>query len=456
MFKNFSRIRQVIAGLTLSVSVFVLLIVFSFTVYRNLNHSFGKVEHTYTIINEVESLLYHLTQAALNEAEYSVSGSEGYLDNFIVSYQMVQKKLHRIDSLTKDNPAQQERLQLLNKLLLEREKIYLNNINKVSFHKVLPAVSATENARDFHRKIAATLTQMKNEEYKVLYLKKQQANNQQTTSYYLHIFAGLGAVILVIITLLILVKDHRARKKAEEELKKLNENKDKFFSVVSHDLRGPAANIVKLSEFLLEPDEMMDNQMRREMADHINFSAQKMYKLLENLLSWAKLQMNRVEIKPFQINLHKLATENISQIATIASDKKIQIINEVPATISAFADEKMCEAVMRNLILNSIKFTHSGGHITIQAQEKKDVIEISVADSGVGMKKESVDKLFHMGTHFSSKGTANEPGSGLGLILCKEFVEKNRGKIWAESQVNKGSTFTFSLPKNILVFESLN
>jgi signal transduction histidine kinase len=304
-------------------------------------------------------------------------------------------------------------------------------------------------------KTAQIIEEIKSEEYKALLIRKQEASLQHQAAFYLDIFAGFGALILVAITLTILIKDHQAREKAEEELLKLNENKDKFFSIVSHDLRGPAANIVKLSEFLLEPDEMLDSQMRLEMAQHLNFSSQKLYKLLENLLSWAKLQMNRIEIKPLQINLHKLVSENVAQISTLASVKKIQVVNEIPEHVSAYADERMCETVIRNLIVNAIKFTHEGGHVKIKAYEKECAVEISVVDSGVGMKKESVDKLFNLGTHFSSKGTANEPGSGLGLILCKEFVEKNRGRIWTESEVDKGSSFIFSLPKNILAFEAI-
>jgi two-component system, sensor histidine kinase and response regulator len=455
MFKNISRTRQIVIGLSLSVAVFILLILFSFKVYRTLNNSFDKVEHTYTIINEVESLLHHLTQASLNEVEYSVSNNEGYLHNFIVSYQMVQKKLHRLDSLTKDDKSQQERLQALNQLVIHREKILLDHINKVSRTEELPAEVLIRSAGKFQHEATALLEEIKRVEHKALLLRKQEAGVQHQATFYVDIFAGLGAFILVVITLTILVKDHRAREQAEEELRKLNENKDKFFSIVSHDLRGPAANIVKLSEFLLGPDEMLDNQMRREMAQHLNFSSQKLYKLLENLLSWAKLQMNRVDIKPFQVNLHKLVSENIAQISTLASDKKIQVINEVAADFSAYADDKMCETVIRNLIVNAIKFTNPGGHIKIRASHKDRFVEISVIDSGVGMKKESVEKLFNLGTHFSSKGTANEPGSGLGLILCKEFVEKNKGRIWAESEINNGSTFTFSLPRNILAFEAM-
>ncbi|QHT65852.1 hypothetical protein GXP67_03805 [Rhodocytophaga rosea] len=455
MFKNISRTRQIIVGLSLSVAVFILLILFSFKVYRTLNNSFDKVEHTYTVINEIESLSYHLMQASLNEVEYSVSNNGGFLHNFIISYQMVQKKLHRLDSLTKADKPQQARLKLLNEIVTEREKILLDHINKVSLPQELPVDIIIQSARVFQQKATEVIEEIKIQEHKALLLRKQEAAFQHQTAFYLDIFAGLGALILVAITLILIIKDNRARERAEEELRKLNDNKDKFFSIVSHDLRGPAANIVKLSEFLLGPDEMLDNQMRREMAQHLNFSSQKLYKLLENLLSWAKLQMNRVDIKPFQVDLHKLASENITQISTLAADKKIQVVNEIPAHISAFADEKMCETVMRNLVVNAIKFTNTGGHIKISASEKESAVEISVVDSGVGMKKESVERLFNLGTHFSSKGTANEPGSGLGLILCREFVEKNKGKIWAESEVNKGSTFTFSLPKNILAFESI-
>ncbi len=258
---------------------------------------------------------------------------------------------------------------------------------------------------------------------------------------------GILALGIIVYAFRLVWQEKQERLQTEQNLMELNINKDKFFSIISHDLRGPAANIVKLSEFIQEDGlSAADYQM---MANHLHKSAQNLHKLLENLLNWARLQMGRVDCKPETINLHQLAEESISQISSIAAVKNITLQNEVPASALAFADEKMCDTVLRNLLLNAIKFTHAQGTVRIHTAESNQGVELRVSDTGVGMTPEAIGRLFKLGGHFTSKGTANEPGSGLGLILCKELVEKNKGQIGVASEPNKGSTFMVTLPKTV-------
>lgn len=452
--KKLSVTRRAVVGLTLSIAVLVLLILFSFQLYRNLHSSFDQVNRTHTVINELENLRYLLAQAELNVSEYVATNSEGYLQNFIIAYQNLQKKLIRVDSLTQTDPVQQARIHQLAQLITQREAVFLASINKNtgSREDSRQIILANRHKEAYREKIMAVMEEIKAAEQGYLRTLQQQTNRQQQVTFYVDLFGGLGAITLALITTLTLLKDHRERRQSEKALLELNLNKDKFFSVVSHDLRGAATNVVKLSEFLLEPDDTLDSATRREMATHLNGSADKLHKLLENLLSWAKLQMNRVAYQPMPLELQRVANETLTQLSGVAAAKGISLHNRVPASVTAYADEKMCDAVLRNLVLNAVKFTQPDGHITVSAVEKGGSVEISVRDSGVGMKQETLERLFKVEKPFTTKGTANETGSGLGLILCKEFVEKNQGRIWVESEENKGATFTFSLPKNVLSY----
>jgi signal transduction histidine kinase len=431
--------------------VFILLILFSFRLYRDLSYSFAKIEHSYQVLNEADGLLFHLTQAESHVGGYTLTHSEDYLHKFILSYQQVQQKMQLVGKLTRSNKLnadQQANFMQLEKFINEREKAFFERLNQQDSLQVSSIVEFTTMNYDgtaYLDKIRLVIGQMKDAEYKFLQNTKVQAKNQRELSFNLDIIACIGALALTFVTFFVLIKDSRKRKKIETNLTELNVNKDKFFSIVSHDLRGPAVNILKLSEFLLE-ENISDND-RKTMAVHMNTSAQNLHKLLENLLGWAKLQMGRLDINPSFSDLSNLTSENITQVSAIAGNKNIRIFNFVPEKTFAYADEKMCDTIIRNLLLNAIKFTNTSGTIKVSASDIGNYIEISVTDTGVGMSKEIMGKLFNIGTHFTSKGTANEHGSGLGLIICKELIEKNNGSIRVSSELNIGSTFTISIPK---------
>ena len=168
--------------------------------------------------------------------------------------------------------------------------------------------------------------------------------------------------------------------------------------------------------------------------------------LLNNLLDWTLLQMDKLNLQPTKIDLRSITEENM-QLLNSVYGKKIELINEVPVHTIAYADSNTINLVIRNLITNALKFTNDGGKVTVKGKMKSDEILITVHDSGVGMNPKVMSMLFDKTAPYTTRGTANEKGTGLGLILCKEFVEKNGGKIWVESEENKGSTFSFTLPK---------
>lgn len=242
-----------------------------------------------------------------------------------------------------------------------------------------------------------------------------------------------------------LLLDHQEEmERRSEELEKLNQVKDKFFSIISHDLRSPINALAGLLDLIdrgaVKPEDMGTNV--RELRIRFNHART----LLNNLLDWTLLQMDKLSLHPVKIDMNKVAQDNIQMLNPVQG-KKLEFRNEIPEGTLAFADSNTINLVFRNLITNAIKFTNEGGKISVGAQEDGRLLRISVTDNGVGMKPEVLKMLFDKTLPYSTRGTANEKGTGLGLILCKEFVEKNGGTISVESQEGKGSTFTFTVPK---------
>lgn len=233
-------------------------------------------------------------------------------------------------------------------------------------------------------------------------------------------------------------------KRRKDELEQLNQVKDKFFSIISHDLRSPMNALSGILN-LMEGDNISREEfstLTKELRTQFNHTRT----LINNLLDWALFQMDKLKIQPEKIELSGLVDENFNLLSSMHL-KEMKLVNKVPANTYGWGDLNMLNLVLRNLILNAIKFSKAGGNIEISATEKDGLITIGVRDFGVGIQPEVQKILFEKTMGYSTRGTANEKGTGLGLILCKEFVEKNGGTIWLESEVGKGSTFYFTLRK---------
>ncbi len=248
-------------------------------------------------------------------------------------------------------------------------------------------------------------------------------------------------------------QDVNNSKQAEEnlmqlnhKLKGLNSTKDKLFSIIAHDLRSPFSNILGFSELLIENIRTYPIEKSERIIEIIKSSSKQTLTLLNNLLDWARTQTGQIDFKPENQRLQPIIQKIVDVLNSLATIKNITLSSSLSDDIIAYADLNMLKIVLRNLIQNAIKFTDSGGKVDIHALSNQNQIEITISDNGVGMNEETLNKLFNIDTTISTAGTANEKGSGLGLILCKEFVEKHGGKIWVESEVGKGSRFVFTLP----------
>lgn len=239
----------------------------------------------------------------------------------------------------------------------------------------------------------------------------------------------------------------KSLEKANIELNELNATKDKFFSIIAHDLKNPLGNFRDVSRLLTESYHELTEDDKLEFLHLMKDSSRNIYMLLENLLDWSQAQRGGLQFDPIECNLKIIADTAIQLLQLSADNKNIKLENGIEDSIFVKADTNLIMTVVRNLISNAIKFTPKDGVISLNTLVENDSIVFSVKDSGVGMTKEILEKLFRIDINVTSLGTSHEKGTGLGLILCKEFIEKHGEKIWVESEIGKGSTFSFTLPK---------
>lgn len=244
----------------------------------------------------------------------------------------------------------------------------------------------------------------------------------------------------------LLVETNNKLTESENNLKEINATKDKFFSIIAHDLKNPFGSFKNVLEMVSKDYDNFSDEEKRDFLAELSKSSLYLYNLLENLLTWSRSQRGKIEFHP-QINSFKsIVDNNISFLEMNASKKDIKLISEVNDDLYATFDANMILTVLRNLISNAIKFTPHEGTITIGAEIKDDKLHAYVKDTGVGISEDAIEKLFRIDVNYRELGTDQEKGTGLGLILCKEFIETHDGRIWVESQIGVGSTFYFEIP----------
>lgn len=264
------------------------------------------------------------------------------------------------------------------------------------------------------------------------------------------IVTAIYSACFIFLIIKFLLRNYELEKKRAEDnemkLRKLNDDKDLFISILAHDLRNPFNTLLGLSEMLLEDVYTQDTATTGKHIEIINSISRTTYNLLEDLLLWSKSQSGKLDFKPAEIDFVKTCKKVIETMRVVALSKKITVNYAATPPIQVLADEDMLKVVLRNLVSNGIKFTSSGGEINIVTEQIASFLTVTVSDNGVGIKPESLINLFDISKKVTTAGTSNEKGTGLGLMLCKEFVEKNGGKIWVESVTGKGSDFKFTIP----------
>lgn len=235
-------------------------------------------------------------------------------------------------------------------------------------------------------------------------------------------------------------------KESEKKLKDANITKDKFFSIIAHDLKNPFNTILGFSNLLMHSYDSVDDDQRKRIIANIYEASETTFKLLQNLLDWARSQAGKIEFTPQKVDISVIIGDTMAVFATSAMNKNIEMISSVPVNTWVYGDTNMLRTIVRNLVSNAIKFTERGGKVEITGNKTDNMMHITVSDTGIGIDKEKISELFEIGHKHGTTGTGHERGTGLGLILCREFVNKNGGKIFVESRKGTGTSFTFTIP----------
>jgi len=437
-------------------------------------NNIGLIQHD--LGNQEKALENLLKSLALSEeisAEYSIANTCNNIAKVYITENktaLAQNFLDRALSIAKQIkalPLQEEAYQLLGKL---KEKQKRHN-EALFFYKEYTRIHDSIYQQRMNQNIAETQVKFETEtvEQENEILRKDNEIQKlaiQKQKVIKNLLFGFTALILALLTLIysrftlkkqttsLLKKKNHELKKAnkklaasESNLKELNATKDKFFSIIAHDLKNPFQALLGFSEIIYSRAHDLTPEELEEYAKAINDSAQNLFNLLGNLLQWSRTQLGSTNIKPEPILLEKAIKEVTETLSISAKEKNILIQIDIPDGIQVMVDKNALLSVLRNLISNAIKFTYPKGNITIMAlSTKPEIVEIAVKDSGKGIAPKDLDKLFKIDSNFSTKGTANEQGTGLGLILSKELINKSGGEISAESEEGIGSIFRFTLP----------
>jgi len=330
--------------------------------------------------------------------------------------------------------------------------------NAYQYHKEHKLYSDSIFNEDKDSKINYLKLKQEDFEY-ILLAKDNEVQNQQINSKNNQMLLfGFGLIILFLVSIF-LIRTNRLKTKLNNQLRnknieidrknkelvQLNATKDAFFRILGHDLKSPMSTVVSFTDML---QNNYDQFSKEEILEYIGItkrSALDTIDLLENLLDWAKMQTGVTTVKPVRINILQLINESIVHLQNVLIAKDINLITDIPKDIVATLDRNMTASILRNLLSNAIKFTNENGEIKLSAQKDESGVLIIISDNGIGMSEEKLNKLFHIETATTSLGTKNEKGTGVGLILCKDFTQKQGGEIWAESEPGKGSTFYLRL-----------
>jgi PAS domain S-box-containing protein len=341
------------------------------------------------------------------------------------------------------------------------QKIFGGNISMQFIGKSTAKIIHPQSRKLFSKKIELVLSKHYEEVFEEKLMRLDGSSFDAEITLSPRLFHSSPAVLLIVNDVTKRKNNEEALRKSEEKFRILatdlseNENrlkdliatKDKFFSIIAHDLRSPFNSILGFIDLIQNQYDDIDDSEKKNYLKLIEVDIQRTLKLLDNLLEWAKIQTGRISFQPGIQRLLPII-ENVEEtIKSTLNVKQLKLKHNISEQMEVFADTNMLTSILRNLISNSIKYSHPGGKITIEAESKIDWIEFSISDTGTGMYEETRKKLFVINGQVSAPGTANETGSGLGLILCKEFIEKHKGTIWVESLKDVGTKIIFRIPQ---------
>jgi len=439
---------RLFSGFALSIVLLVVILVMYYRSSKNLASNFSLVEHTYNVIGRLDEIEIRCRETENDVKGFIFQGDSAIILKFRQNNDIVGRELDELDLLIPDNGVQRRRFEELSSVIEEKERILENIINykqsaeQLNLHKALLA-----NVNEKFIAIRFIKKKLVDEEKKILNDRKLAAYKNLKDTDRIIIVAGVVSILMGFVGILAINKDIQRRRKIERNLTMLNENKNKFFSIISHDLRSPLNSINGLTQILSEAKAKKSWKEADEVIEMLSLASSRASELLANLLEWSLSQMNKVIINKEYCDISIVATHICEIMEHTAQRKNIILNNKIEKGTIAYADKNMLETIFRNLISNAIKFTRDGGVISLSSETFTKEVLLSVKDTGVGMSKEMIDQILRIETRHSTRGTAKEEGTGLGLLICKDFIEKNGGRLEIKSVAGKGSVFSFSLKK---------
>lgn len=442
----------------------VAIVLFSLLSTTNAIYRTSSSDKVFTIIDLMDKITSELSYSEEDIHRYLVTLEPYYLQKYREKQQPLQEKIDLLEKIIGKNFEEQKKFERWKELVASQISIMesslkpdigsFNMAKSVEIPRLVEDVSSKEQSlalspvpvRDNYMDEIKGLKKKLVEEHKTA-LRDRQSQSEFTlkSREYVIVSASIASLLISIIAIGTIVTDLNEKREREKYLVAINENKDRFFSLISHDLKGPAQNLIGISELLLN-DHALHDEERESFIHLLNQTAKKNYSLLENLLEWSKIQMGGIVMTPVRLTLKRVVEETLEFSEEKIIQKNLTIADLILENQEVFADQNALKTVLRNLVSNAIKFTPDEGTIRIDATQENNNVIISISDNGIGMSASTLSNLFNPGKTVSRYGTQGESGTGLGLLLCKEFVEKNGGKIWAESDEGKGSCFRVVLP----------
>lgn len=444
---RFSAFSILVIGIVVSLTILLGVIFYSFIRANQLFENFKWVEHTYRVQSKLEIITTLVSDAESAKRGFLITGHKDFLKTYNLCRKQITHEIVLLEELKRNDKQQLDKIFELENLILQR----LQAIDSLMVLKLKdPAMSIEKFAnvimlgKVYMKQIRLSNRQIAAAEEKLLRQRENLAYTNLSINKIAIIIAGFWSVVIVGLVIFIFRKDVDRTNKIAKELRELDAQKNKFFSIISHDLRNPVNAVKQLSGFL--KTEHLPEPEVKAIGKMIDDSILKVSNLLEDLLKWGRLQMNRIEFKLESFDLGNLLNECIVALEQNAKMKNISIHQKIEEAILVHADRNMIQTVIRNLLSNAIKFTSRGGDIKFTTEQKTGFVKLIVKDNGIGMASETMEKLFRIDTAQSLQGTDNEIGTGLGLILCKEFIEKNGGKIEVASTLGKGTSIAITIP----------
>jgi signal transduction histidine kinase len=448
IFKN-RPLAVVVIGFLLTIATFIGNIVLTYDITTNLRGNVNRIENIYNELALLAELKSDLAFAENSLKNYLISGQSIYLRSHERALERIEKNVKNL--ITKENGGNispklfvnltqslKERFEIFKKtktLAITREEAKLNQARDLISEGANKSLDIRE-----------TLTSIENDLRISLQINRKYVERSISYGSYSNYLAICIALVVAFFATISITQDYARQKEIERILRQLNDDKTKLFSILGHDLRSPLSGINAVIYILKNHYQSLTEAEIKEYIDSLEQTSLNYGKLLEDVLTWSRLQLDKIQINPQPYELKLLSQEVIDLYTDQLLNKNLLISNLVPSTQILKVDKAMLQTVLRNLVSNAVKYSHTGGQIKVTFREDKDWNFIDVTDNGVGMNAAVIKTLFTNST-ISMAGTENEVGTGLGLSICKEFLAKEGGDLRVSSQEGKGSVFSIVLPK---------